>query len=89
MQAVIYIINFINIMLSIVKFKPVIKFKKFELHNYAYSHRNWRNFGAIHRVTVTSFRSISMPAGFRRHFMGRTPVMFVAVISPKYALLIS
>jgi len=53
MQAVIYIINFINIMLSIVKFKPVIKFKKFELHNYAYSHRNWRNFGAIHTVTVT------------------------------------
>jgi len=53
MQAVIYIINFINIMLSIVKFKPVIKFKKFELHNYAYNHRNWRNFGAIHSVTVT------------------------------------
>jgi len=24
------------------------------------------------RVTVTSFRSISMPAGFRRHFVGST-----------------
>jgi len=27
---------------------------------------------AIHRVTVTLFRSISMPAGFHRHFVGKT-----------------
>ena len=26
----------------------------------------------IHRVTMTSFRSTSMPAGFRRHFVGKT-----------------
>ena len=25
-----------------------------------------------HRVTVTKFRSISMPAGFRRHLVGKT-----------------
>ena len=25
-----------------------------------------------YRVTVTYFRSISMPAGFRRHLMGKT-----------------
>ena len=28
--------------------------------------------GNIHRVTVTYFRSICMPAGFRRHFVGKT-----------------
>jgi len=44
---------------------------------------------STHRVTVTSFRSISMPAGFRRHLVGKTLIMFVAVKSPKYALLIS
>ena len=27
---------------------------------------------AIHRLTVTSFRSISMPVGFRRHFVGKS-----------------
>ena len=27
---------------------------------------------AIHRVTVASFRAISMPAGFRRHLVGIT-----------------
>ena len=27
---------------------------------------------AMHRVTITLFRSISMPAGFRRHFVGKT-----------------
>jgi len=42
-----------------------------------------------HRVTVTLFRAISMPAGFRRHLVGKTLIMFIAVISPKYALLIS
>ena len=26
----------------------------------------------IHRVTVTQFRSISMPACFRRHLVGKT-----------------
>ena len=26
----------------------------------------------IHRVRVTQFRSISMPAGFRRHLVGKT-----------------
>jgi len=27
---------------------------------------------SIHRVTVTYFRSISMPAGFRRHLVGKS-----------------
>ena len=27
---------------------------------------------SIHRVTVTYLRSISMPAGFRRHLVGKT-----------------
>ena len=43
----------------------------------------------IHTVTVASFRSISMPAGFRRHLVGKTLILFVAAISPNYALLIS
>ena len=28
-----------------------------------------------------------MPAGFRRHLVDKTLIVFVAVISPKYALL--
>ena len=46
---------------------------------------------AIHRVTVTQFRSIGylcQGAGLRRRLVGKTLIMFVAVISPKYALLI-
>ena len=31
-----------------------------------------RENGPIYRVTVTQFRSISMPAGFRRHLVGKT-----------------
>jgi len=27
----------------------------------------------VHRSTVTKFRSVSMPAGFRRHLVGKTP----------------
>jgi len=30
-----------------------------------------------HRVTVTKFCSISMPAGFRRHFVGKTLICFL------------
>ena len=43
----------------------------------------------IHRVTVTYFRSISMPAGFRRHFVGKTlmDVSYCDIL--KYALLVS
>jgi len=36
---------------------------------------SWRRLfteSVMHRVTVTQFRSISMPAGFRRHFVGKT-----------------
>jgi len=36
--------------------------------------------GAIHRVTMTSFRSISMPAGFRRHLVGKLSEMFLTVM---------
>jgi len=43
----------------------------------------------IHRVAVTLFRSISIPAGFRRHLVGKTVIMFVAVKSPEYTLSIS
>jgi len=28
---------------------------------------------SVHRSTVTKFRSVSMPAGFRRHLVGKTP----------------
>ena len=38
------------------------------------------NVGAIHRVTMTSFRSISMPAGFRRHLVGKLSEMFLTVM---------
>ena len=29
------------------------------------------NSAGIHRMTVTKFRSISMPGGFRRHVVGK------------------
>jgi len=44
---------------------------------------------AIHRVKVTSFRSVSMPAGYRRHLVGKTQEMLVTLIALKYALLVS
>ena len=34
-----------------------------------------RHFVGIHRVTITSFRSKSMPAGFRRHFVDKTLII--------------
>ena len=39
----------------------------------------------IYRVTVTKFRSIFMPASFRRHLVGK-PLEMSASLSLKYAL---
>ena len=38
------------------------------------------------RMTVTQFRSISMPAGFRRHLVGKTLRYASTLLSLKYAL---
>jgi len=43
----------------------------FEYRPYGISQRHLGVF-VIHRVTVTQFRSVSMPAGFRRHLVGKT-----------------
>ena len=47
-----------------------------------------KKYRAIHRVTGDS-DVISMPAGFRRHLVGKTHKMFFTVIALKYALLAS
>ena len=50
----------------------------------------WPSFSKrIHRVTVKSFCSISMPVVFCRHLVGKNTEMFVTVIALKYALLLS
>ena len=38
---------------------------------------------------MTQFRSLSMPAGFRRHVVGKLGEMFVTVVSFEYALLVN
>ena len=40
----------------------------------------------VHKMIVTQFRSISMPAGFRRHLVGKILEMFVTLLSLKLAL---
>jgi len=40
----------------------------------------------IHRVTMTSFRCICIPAGFRRHLVGKSLRNVTTVLSLKYTL---
>ena len=45
-------------------------------HNRAETQKHEKNAVSvepIQRVTITQFRSVSMPAGFRRHLVGKTP----------------